>query len=125
MHSTGPGHDDSGHGAFELRGFGYPLGGSGLTAESYADLIAKEYLGDFARHGGAAVKIIVPGSGEVSERWHGLLAAAAADDGYVYAGVDAAEVRIHFIDQVYAVVARQVDWDELIPAQARAARPRR
>jgi hypothetical protein len=105
----------------ELRGAGYPLGGSGLTAESYADFVAKEYLGDYVRHGGAAVKIIVTGSAEVSERWHGLLATAAADDGYLYAAVDAAAVRVHLIDQVYAAVARQVDWDELVRRQVQVA----
>jgi hypothetical protein len=107
--------------ASQLRGYGFPLGGSGLTAESYADFIAKEYLGDYVRHGGATVKIIVPGSAEVGERWHRLLAAAAADDGYLYAAVDAADVRVHLIDQVYAAVARQVDWEDLVRRQVQLA----
>src|SRR5690348_8324350 len=107
--------------AAELRGSGHPLGGSGLTAESYADFVAKEYLGDYVRHGGASVKIIVPGRAEVSDRWHRLLAAAAASDGYLFAEVDAAAVRVHLIHEVYAAVARQVDWEELVRRQVQLA----
>ncbi len=105
----------------EPRGSGLPLGGSGLGPEGYADFVAKEYLGDYLRSGGAAVRFVVAGSDEVARRWHGCLAAAASAEGYLYVGVDAAESRVHLIDQVYAAVARQVDWTDLARRQVRAA----
>jgi len=97
----------------DLLGSGLPLGGAGLTTEQYIDFVAKEYLGDYVRSGGAAVRFVVVGNPEVGQRWHRGLAAAADADGYLYVGVDAADTRVHMIDQVYAAVARQVDWMEL------------
>ena len=45
----------------------------------------------------------------------------AAAGGYVAAGVDAVDVRVHMIDQVFFAVARQVDWDALAARRVRAA----
>lgn len=103
----------------EILGSGLPLGGTGLTAESYADFVAKEYLGGYVRGGGAAVRMVVTGSEEVAQRWHRRLAAAAADEGYLYVGVDAGEVRVHLIEQVYAAVARGLDWSDLAGREVR------
>jgi len=105
----------------ELHGSGLPLGGTGLTAESYAEFIAKEYLGDYARCGGAAVRFVVAGSDDVAARWHQRLAAAAGDEGYLYVFADAAEVRVHLVDQLYASIARQLDWSELARRQVLSA----
>lgn len=98
-----------------------PAGGIGLSPEGYAEFVAKEYLGDYVRAGGAAVRFVVTGSDEVASRWHRWLAGAADAEGYLYIGVDAAETRVHMIDQLYAAVARQVDWRELARRQVRAA----
>lgn len=105
----------------EPQGSGLPLGGTGLGVESYADFVAKEYLGDYVRAGGAAVRFVVTGSDEVALRWHRNLSAAAADQGYHCVGVDSADVRVHLIDQLYAAVARSLDWPELARRQVRAA----
>ncbi|MGI8680330.1 MAG: BREX system ATP-binding domain-containing protein [Jatrophihabitans sp.] len=92
---------------------GLPLGGTGLSAQTYAQFIATHYLSDYVRGGGAAVRFVVTGSDDVATRWHQQLAVAAADQGYLYVAVDAGEVRVHMIDQLYATVARQLDWAEL------------
>lgn len=105
----------------DLRGSGLPLGGLGLTAESYAEFVAKEYLGDFVRAGGAAVRFVVTGSDEVAQRWHRNLSSAAAGEGYLYVQMDASEVRVHLIDQLWAAVSRQVDWLDLARRQVRLA----
>jgi hypothetical protein len=104
----------------EVQGSGVPLGGTGLSAESYADFVGKEYLGDYVRGGGAAVRFIVLGSDDVAIRWRRSLSSAAAGEGYLLVTVDAAEVRVHLIDQLYAAVAREVDWGQLARAQLRA-----
>jgi hypothetical protein len=90
-----------------------PLGGAPLRVEAYADFLAKEYLGDFIRSGGGAVRLVVVGSDEVGRRWHARLAEVARAEGYLLAAVDAAETRVHMIDQLWFAVARQVDWRSL------------
>jgi bacteriophage exclusion system BrxC/D-like protein len=104
----------------DMRGSGLPLGGTGLSAEVYADFVAKEYLGDYVRGGGSAVRFIVLGSDDVALRWRGALAAAASAEGYLHVPADAATVRVHLVDQLYAAVARRVDWRDLAQRQVRA-----
>jgi transposase-like protein len=96
---------------------GLPLGGTGLTVESYAEFVAKEYLGDYVRDGGAAVRFVITGSDEVAARWHRRLAGTAIDEGYLYVAAEAADIRVHLIDQLYAAVARRLDWHDLARRQ--------
>jgi len=103
----------------ELRG-AVPAGGIGLGPEEYADFVGKEYLGDYVRSGGAAVRFTVAGDDAVAARWHRALAAAADAEGYLCVAVDAEEHRVHLVDQVFAAVARQVEWEALARRQVRA-----
>jgi hypothetical protein len=105
----------------ELRGSVLPLGGLGLTAESYADFVAKEYLAEYVRDGGAAVRFVVVGTDDVARRWHTALAGAAEDEGYLYVGISAADVRVHLVDQLWAAVAREIDWRDLARRQVQLA----
>lgn len=99
---------------------GLPAGGTGLGPDEYAAFVAAEYLDAYVRAGGAAVRFVVAGSDEVAAHWHGCLAEAATAAGYLHVAVDAAEHRVHMIDQVYAAVARQVDWLPLARRQVEA-----
>lgn len=103
----------------EIRG-GLPAGGIGLGFAEYTEFVSKEYLGDYVRSGGAAVRFVVTGDDGVAARWHRGLAAAADAEGYLYVGVDSAEHRVHLIDQLFAAVSRQVDWRGLARHQVRA-----
>jgi hypothetical protein len=96
---------------------GLPLGGAGMSVAGYVDFIAKEYLGDYVRNGGAAVRFVVVGDDEVAARWHDGLRSAATADGYLHVQADTADVRLHMIDQLYAAVARAVQWRELARRQ--------
>jgi P-loop Domain of unknown function (DUF2791) len=98
-----------------------PVGGAGLGVDEYLEFLSKEYLADFIRRGGAAVKVAVVGDDQVAERFHAGLATAAGDEGYLYAGVDAASDRMHLIDKVFFALARQVDWRALARSAVRAA----
>src|SRR6266508_857126 len=98
-----------------------PIGGAGLGVDEYLEFLRKEYLADFIRRGGASVKLAVVGSDQVAERFHTGLAAAATAEGYVFAAVDAASVRVHLVDQIFFAVARQVDWGALAASAVRAA----
>ncbi len=100
---------------------GLPAGGVGLTVENYLEFLGKEYLGDFIRAGGAAVRFVVLGSDDVARRWHAGLAAAAAGDGYTYVLVDAAQTRVHLMQELFFAVSRQLDWPALAREGVRAA----
>lgn len=103
------------------RGSGLPLGGIGLEVRGYAEFVAKEYLADYVATGGAAVRFVVAGDDGVARRWHAQLAEAAASEGYEYVPADAADTKVHMIDQLYAVVARRLDWAHLARRQVAAA----
>ncbi|MGI8759704.1 MAG: BREX system ATP-binding domain-containing protein [Jatrophihabitantaceae bacterium] len=100
-----------------LRAAGVPLGGAGMGVDEYAQFVAAEYLAAYVRGGGAAVRFVVSGNDDVACRWHRALAEVAEAQGYLYVAVDAAEVRVHLVDQLYAAVARQVDWARLAKQQ--------
>lgn len=78
-----------------------------LTAQGYADFLRSEYLGDFIKGGGSAVKFVVEDGDELQT----ILRSKALSEGYAVASVDAASVRAHMIDKVFHDVARQIDWD--------------
>lgn len=105
----------------DARGSGLPLGGTGLTCQEYLDFLATDYLADYVRSGGAAVKFVVCGNDDVTRRWHAGLAAVAHSQGCLYVGLDAAGTRVAMIDQIYADVAGQVDWDDLVRRIVRQA----
>ena len=84
-----------------------------MSPEEWVGVVEREYLGSFVRQGGAAVKFAAAatagGRVELRER----LTAAAAAHGFQFVMLDATEVRLHFIEQLFHAVARQVDWDRL------------
>lgn len=79
-----------------------------LTPSDYVDFLRSEYLSDFVKSGGSAVKFAVADDGA---ELRSLLRSNALAEGYVVASVDAGDVRAHMIDQIFHSVARQVDWD--------------
>lgn len=72
------------------------------------------YLNGFVDHGPGKVKCLVgrPGSGKTHVLRH--LGLAARHAGYQVAWIDAAQVRVAAIEDLYRVVAGQVDWDGLL-----------
>jgi len=99
----------------------FPAGGAGLTVEAYLEFLRKEYLGDFIRAGGAAVRFVVLGDDDVARRWHAGLAAVAAADSYTYVLVDAESTRVHLMHELFFAISRQIDWQRLSAAAVRTA----
>jgi P-loop Domain of unknown function (DUF2791) len=87
-----------------------PGGGGSHQVDEYLGFAAEEYLRTYILGGGAAVKLVVPGSDEVAKRFGEGLAELAAQGGFANAAVDAAQSRIHLMDQLFFAVARQIDW---------------
>lgn len=87
-----------------------------IRPADYLAFLRREYLADFIRAGGAAVKFVVPFEGAALADLEEGLARAAREQGYVVARVDAREVKLHLADRLFFEVARQVPWDELARA---------
>ncbi len=79
-----------------------------LAPADYVNFLRSEYLADFVRSGGSAVKFAVPTE---DVELGPLLRDAALAEGFVMVSVDAGSVRAHMIDKVFHDVARQIDWD--------------
>ncbi|MGI8808783.1 MAG: BREX system ATP-binding domain-containing protein [Acidimicrobiales bacterium] len=92
-----------------------------IGTEEYARFLADEYLGSYVADGGAAVKFVVAAADDDAASFSVALRDRAAAAGYHTARVDAAETRVHMIDQVFFDLARNVDWDALATVAARAA----
>lgn len=90
-----------------------------IGAAEYLDFVAREYLTGYVDHGGAAVKLLAVGDetsrAQLTKGFHEL------GDGFAVAAVDAADTRIHLIDQLFTAIARQLDWVGLASAVVRSA----
>jgi hypothetical protein len=90
-----------------------------ITTDEWVEILRREYLQGFIRQGGAAVKFCVRADGSHFEFAQSTLPAAARDEGYMYAFVDAAHTKIHQIDKVFFDIAKQIDWDSLAETYVR------
>lgn len=78
----------------------------------WLEVVRREYLQDFIRGGGAAVKFTVA-SGADRSALRVNLQDLAGSEGFLFAAVDATTTKTHMIEHLFHDVARQVDWDEL------------
>jgi P-loop Domain of unknown function (DUF2791) len=89
-----------------------PGGGGNYNVDDYLSFAAQEYLRAYIARGGTAVKLVVAGNRDVARRFATGLAEVCgpAADGFLYVSVDAVGTRVHLMDQLFAAVARQIDW---------------
>ncbi len=80
---------------------------------AWLDLVQREYLAEYIREGGAAVKFVVASDHSGRKSAGAALRDLAVRGGYQFAAVDAAETRVHLIERVFHEVARQTDWAAL------------
>ena len=81
-----------------------------IKSQEWLSVVRKEYLHDFIRNGGAAVKFVIPGEGVEQAGIRAGLQQIVKEEGFLFAFVDAATTKIHLIDQLFFEVAKQVDW---------------
>ncbi len=81
-----------------------------ITIEEWAERLQAEYLADFCADGGAAVKVVVA-LPTLRPLVPSAVSAAAA--GYLCVHVDAAQTKVHLINQLFHAVAQQIDWEAL------------
>lgn len=92
-----------------------------IRPSEYVDFLRSEYLADYVRAGGAAVKFVVLPEGAAAQELGTGLREVAQRAGYAYARVDAKDVKVHMIDRVFHAIARQIAWDDLARAVVRNA----
>lgn len=92
----------------------------GTLINDWLELLKAEYLRDFIRDGGAAVRFCVIPDEESAFDLRESLRRLAAEEGYTYAFVDASETRVHQVDRIFFEVARQLDWGALAAAFVRS-----
>jgi hypothetical protein len=92
-----------------------------IPVDEYLGLITDEYLRDYVAGGGAAVKFVISPDDSSASAFITGFGDGARDAGYVVGSVDAAETRVHLLEQVFFDVARQVDWDGLAAVSTAAA----
>lgn len=91
----------------------------GLKSEDWLSIVMDEYLRDFIRQGGAAVKFGVISEPEDRDALRSGICRMASKEGYLCVSVDAVRTKIHMIDHLFHEIARQVDWDALAYAFVR------
>ena len=84
-----------------------------MRPQDWLEIVRREYLQDFIRHGGAAVKFVVPAEEIGHDQLRDQLGKIAKEEGFLFAFVDAKSTKIHMVDKLFHEVARQVDWDGL------------
>lgn len=87
-----------------------------MDAHDWLEVMRLEYLDDFIRLGGGAVKFVVPADADGRAEVREGLRAAAERGGFQFASVDATTTKLHMIDHLFHDIARQVDWDALAKA---------
>jgi hypothetical protein len=92
-----------------------------IAVDPYVSFLDDEYLHSYVDGGGAAVKFVVPQNDESARSFLDKLAGAAGAAGYSVVCVDAADTRVHLLEQVFFEVARQIDWDQLATVATRTA----
>lgn len=83
-----------------------------IQPSTWLDVIRQEYLNDFVRAGGAAVKVAVADDEPARHGLRDQLRRLGQADGYRIAIVDAAETKVQMVDRVFHAVARQMPWEE-------------
>lgn len=81
-----------------------------ISAGDWLTAIEREYLAGFVRDGGAAIKFTVSMDTAAVPPVQDGLAAVADKLGYLMIGIDAADTKVHLMDEVFFRVAEQVPW---------------
>lgn len=84
-----------------------------MKPDKWLETVRKEYLQDFIRGGGAAVKFVVPTDKIEHEVLQQKMREISEAERYLFAFVNAAKTRIHMINDLFHNVAKQVNWDDL------------
>ncbi len=81
----------------------------GVVAESWLDLMDREYLREFIARGGSVIKFVECEAGQLDEI-QGRLGDLAEQSGLATCRINAAQTRLHMIQDVFFAISRGLDW---------------
>jgi hypothetical protein len=84
-----------------------------ISSSQWIKSIQAEYLDDFVREGGSAVKFVVPMAGDELPEIKLRLQSLAAQSDFLVASVDARDTKVHLMQELFFSIAGQVDWRKL------------
>ena len=84
-----------------------------MAAKDWLGVLEQEYLKNFVREGGGAIKVgVFPDHDSLADCQQDLNG-LADKEGYVFGKVDARFTKVHMVERLFHRIAKQVDWDEL------------
>ena len=84
-----------------------------MAAKDWLGVLHQDYLKNFVREGGGAIKVAVfPDQGSLQGCQQALNGMANTED-YIFAKVDARFTKMHMVERLFHKIAKQVDWDDL------------
>ncbi len=84
-----------------------------MAATDWLAILQQEYLKNFIREGGGAIKVAVFPDPESLQHCQHALDGMASAETYVSAKADARFTKIHMVERLFHKVAKQIDWDDL------------
>jgi hypothetical protein len=84
-----------------------------IQSAEWLRFVDEEYLTTFIRDGGSAIKFAVPVDDTLRPELFAGLAAIGDRSGYLVVRIDAAETKLHMVDEIFFRTAQQVPWDTL------------
>jgi hypothetical protein len=84
-----------------------------ITPQEWLDTINSEYLQTFIKHGGAAVKFVVPMECVDHNNLLSALKLYSEQENFLFTSLNAVSTKIHMTDKLFHEIARQIDWDGL------------
>jgi len=84
-----------------------------MAVNDWLGVLQQEYLKDFVRGGGGAIKVAVFSEHDSLAECQQDLNGLADKEGYVFGKVDARFTKVHMVERLFHKIAKQVDWDAL------------
>ncbi len=84
-----------------------------MAAKDWLSVLQQEYLKNFVREGGGAIKVAVFPDQDSLQNCQKNLSELAHTEAYVFVKIDSRFTKIHMVERLFHKIAKQVDWDEL------------
>jgi hypothetical protein len=84
-----------------------------MAAKDWLGVIQQDYLKNFVREGGGAIKVAVFPDQASLQGCQQELDGMAHSEAYIFAKVDARFTKIHMVERLFHKIAKQIDWDDL------------
>ena len=84
-----------------------------MAAKDWLGVVQQDYLKNFIREGGGAIKFGVFPDHTSLQGCQQDLDGLANKEGYVFVKVDARFTKVHLVERLFHKIAKQIDWDDL------------